>query len=185
MDALSAFPNISSVVSRKTAPASRNAFPPSKSLSLISGPLVSCIVASGSPNSSAAFLALPSFISCSAWSPCEKLNRATFIPARSSSFNFSSVCETVWYFCLLWILPLWIWSVSIREQYLSAIVTIHASRHIGGFTVSGHICLIMISSWRGVKKYSFFAFFSERAGWKNPCNLCGAAMSLLCQSYRK
>ncbi len=94
MEALCAFPSISSVVRRKTAPASRNAFPPSKSFSLISGPLVSCIVVSGSPNSSAAFLALPSFISCSAWSPCEKLNLATFIPAKSSSFSFSSVCET-------------------------------------------------------------------------------------------
>ena len=94
MVARSAVPMISSVVSRNVAPASKKAFPPSKSRSRISGPLVSCIIARGRPSSLAAFFARLIFISCSAWSPCEKLKRATFIPARSSSFNFSSVCDT-------------------------------------------------------------------------------------------
>ena len=41
--------------------------------------------------------------------------------------------------------------VSRREQYLSAAVTIHASRHMGGTTVSGHMCFRIISRSQGVR----------------------------------
>ena len=42
--------------------------------------------------------------------------------------------------------------VSSREQYLSAAVTIHASRHMGGTTVSGHMCFLMISRSQKVSR---------------------------------
>ena len=55
--------------------------------------------------------------------------------------------------------------VSRREQYLSAVVTIHASRHLGGTTVSGHMCFLMMSFSLGDSRYSFSAFFSAIPGW--------------------
>ena len=56
--------------------------------------------------------------------------------------------------------------------YLSASVTIHASRHMGIFLiVRGHICLAMISFSSLPVLKSLRAFWAATAGCVNPCIL--------------
>ena len=56
--------------------------------------------------------------------------------------------------------PLRICSVSIKEHHLSAVVTIQASLHLGGTTVRGHICFLIMSFSRSVSLYSLKALRS-------------------------
>ena len=55
----------------------------------ISGPLVSKRIAITRPVSLRIFLIVLIRSKCSAWSPCEKFKRATFIPASANAANFS------------------------------------------------------------------------------------------------
>ncbi len=90
-EAFSCVPMHSSVVSVNCCPFSSVIFPPAKSRRRISGPFVSSSAATGSPSS---FLTLQSvlyFSSCSSCVPCEKLKRATFIPALISLRIISSL----------------------------------------------------------------------------------------------
>ena len=91
METFSLVPIISSVVKVKVCPLSSTVFPPSISFRRISGPLVSSKVAICNPSSPLIFITRSNLFLCSSCEPCEKLNRATFMPASMISRSFSSL----------------------------------------------------------------------------------------------
>ena len=75
-------PTTSSVVRVNSAPEHSVTEPSAKVLRRTSGPRVSSMAATGRSSSSRSFFSWSRRALCSSWLPWEKLNRATFIPAR-------------------------------------------------------------------------------------------------------
>ena len=84
MDTICLSPSTSRVVKVKVSPASSWMGPSRKVLTRISGPLVSKMVATGSPSSSRSRVTASSFLAASSWVQWEKLNRAAFMPPSIS-----------------------------------------------------------------------------------------------------
>ena len=84
-------PKTSFVVSVNNCPFVSSSFPLTNSFKRISGPFVSRSVATGRFNFFPIAITLSNLFLCSSWSPCEKLNLATFIPAFINSSNLSGL----------------------------------------------------------------------------------------------
>ena len=84
---------MSSVVKVKGSPSFKKTLPSLKVLMRNSGPLVSSRMGSGMFFSARTFLMTAIFCACSSCVPCEKLMRATFMPASAIAEMTSSVSE--------------------------------------------------------------------------------------------
>ena len=88
---ISFVPSTSLVVNVKACPSSKHTLPSLNRPRRISEPFVSSINATGMPVLSDANRTNSMRFACSSWVPWEKLNRATFIPARNKDSTISKV----------------------------------------------------------------------------------------------